>query len=64
MASLLQWIQTPEAEKIAKVAEKKFGRLFLQNMRMPINRSLSHKPISPKTTQEPQKFILKQGQAI
>ena len=29
MASLLQWIQTPEAEKIAKVAEKKAWKTFL-----------------------------------
>ena len=28
MASLLQWIQTPEADKIAKVAEQKAWKTF------------------------------------
>ena len=61
MADLLKWIQTPEADSIAKAAEKK---AFLQNTRMLKNLSLFHRPISPKTTQQPQKFISKQGQAI
>ena len=64
MAALLKWIQTPEADKIAKVAEKRLGRLLLQNTRMLKNLSLFHRPISPKTTQQPQKFISKQGQDI
>ena len=29
MASLLKWIQTPEADKIAKVAEQKAWKTFL-----------------------------------
>ena len=61
MAELLKWIQTPQAVSIAKVAEQKDGKPFLQNTRMPINLSLSHKPISPKTTQEPQKIYFKAG---
>ena len=31
MASLLKWIQTPEAVRIAKVAEKKTWKTFLAN---------------------------------
>ena len=64
MPALLKWIQTPEADKIAKVAEQKAWKLFLAKYPNANQTKFEAQTISPKTTQQPQKFISKQGQAI
>ena len=64
MAALLKWIQTPQADSIAKVAEQKAWKTFFAKYPKADKSKFEPQTDFAKATQQPQKFILKQGQAL